>query len=404
MTTLNYIKKTESERYGLVDYFIVFWMIYASGIITFQYNNFTFLMIGTIVATACTFGTKILIEPKSKRAILIFALLECVALLQLIISVIDGHIYYGSLKMLLMFLFGIFCCLRFSTEKFFAIFSNIIVIIAAISVVLYWFNADIVASGVFPRVKTDEQTTYINLLVYCINTSIVHRNSGVFWEPGAFQIYLNLALLYVLHNTTLKRRGIKIAILIIALLTTISTMGYICAALILIAYFLRTDMKAKFKGLALVLTIFWALGSIILPIVIESFSYKFGLDGGGVSQNVTSRINPFLLDLHLISDNPIGLFGVDYYAEKLREYSMIYALPYVSSSCTITMVAAVYGLIPGLIVAYGVFLISRKFLNKKVNWILVVPLMLMFTTESFLTFPLYYYLAFMGYKEGKHSI
>lgn len=398
-TISNYIEKTDNKQHSIIDYFIVFWMIYASGIITFQYNNFMFLMVGTIIATACVWFGNINVALKSKSVILLFLLLEYIALSHLIISVVDGHIYFGSLKMLLMFLFVFLCCLKFSMKKFFRIFSNIIVFVAAISIVLYWFNSAIVSSGIFPILKTDEFTTYVNLYVYCINTAIMHRNCGVFWEPGAFQIYLNLSLLYVLHDETVRKRKIKIAVLVIAILTTISTTGYICLALILAAYFLKSNMKSKFKMLFFALAVLLAIGGGILPIVMESFAYKFGLSTGEMSQNVTSRVNPFLLDLRLILNNPLGLFGVDYYAERLMEYSNIYSLPYVSSSCTVTMVAVVYGLIPGLLLLYGILSINRKFFDKKVRWFLIILLLIMFTTESFLVFPFYYFLSFMGYKE-----
>ena len=402
-STLGYIRKSNSKKNGVIEYFLVFWMIYASGIITFQYNNFIFLMLGTVIACFCSLCTPICIETKSKNSLFVFVLLECITLIQFAISVFDGHIYFGSVKMLLMLVFSILCCLRFSFKRFFTIFTNIIVVIATISIALYWFNINLVSSGIFPQMRTDAYTNYVNLFVYCINTSIMHRNCGVFWEPGAFQVFLNLALLYILHDSDFHRREIKIGILIIATLTTISTTGYICTALILMAYFINVNKKIKLKVFFLVLVILVAIGSFILPIFMESFAYKFGLGGGELSQNVTSRVNPFLLDIQLMSNNPVGLFGVDYYAEKIREYSGIYALPYVTSSCTVTMVAVVYGIFPGLAIAVGIVMISRSFLSRKVNRFLVIPILLMFSTESFLMFPFYYFMSFMGYKERRRD-
>ena len=362
-------------------------------------------MVGTGIAIIVILYNAITIRRNSIDLVL-FLVLESITCVQLLISGIDGHIFNGSLKMVLIFLFCYVCSRRLPLKRFTSVFSNIIVIIAGISIVLYWFNARILSSGVFPILRTSNITSYANLFVYCVSTAVPHRNCGIFWEPGAFQVYLNLALLFTLNDTELSRRWLRIVILMIALLTTISTTGYICAALILMSYFISLDMKKKFKAILFALAVLLAVGGVVIPIAIESFTYKFGLDGGVISSNVTSRLNPFILDLYIVVDHPLGLPAIDYYAEVLAQYSITHGLAYHASSCTPTMVTAVYGLIPGIFLIFGLVKFVRAFSVPKITLLLVLSLLMMFLTESFLTFSLYYFLAFMGYagREKKRDL
>lgn len=67
------------------------------------------------------------------------------------------------------------------------------------------------------------------------------RNSGPFWEPGAFSGYLVLALFFNYFNP-IKYKKNKQLVLLTTIVTTMSTTGYIC---ILIFYLLVYQKKIK---------------------------------------------------------------------------------------------------------------------------------------------------------------
>jgi hypothetical protein len=76
----------------------------------------------------------------------------------------------------------------------------------------------------------------IGLHTYSTNPNDVNRNAGMFWEPGAFAGYLNLALvLLCLIRARYTAQGffIRFLVLSLCLLTTQSTIGYIAYALVL---------------------------------------------------------------------------------------------------------------------------------------------------------------------------
>lgn len=66
----------------------------------------------------------------------------------------------------------------------------------------------------------------------------VKRNYGIFWEPGVYQIYLNLALCMVLFNSgqSIKNKNCKILVLAASVISTFSSTGYLVLAGILAVY------------------------------------------------------------------------------------------------------------------------------------------------------------------------
>jgi hypothetical protein len=64
----------------------------------------------------------------------------------------------------------------------------------------------------------------------------IERNSGPFWEPGGFGVFLILALIFqIIHGETLLSKRNRIFIL--AIITTLSTGAFICLFLLAIFYF-----------------------------------------------------------------------------------------------------------------------------------------------------------------------
>jgi len=66
------------------------------------------------------------------------------------------------------------------------------------------------------------------------------RNSGMFWEPGAFQGFLNIAFLLNFHHfPRLLRNGrLRLCILLLGFATTFSTTGYLVFFILVVSYIL----------------------------------------------------------------------------------------------------------------------------------------------------------------------
>ncbi|MET0298560.1 MAG: hypothetical protein ABW036_02330 [Flavitalea sp.] len=137
------------------------------------------------------------------------------------------------------------------------------------------------------------------------------RNSGPFWEPGAFGGFLILALIFnsLVHNTLRRKENI---VFTIAIISTFSTTTYI-AAIFYVAGFLFMQMEnVKLK---------WGLlaGAVVLGVVMF---FKVDFVGDKIQKEIKeaeyqafvkcgdTRMASAYLDLEEIKDNPMHIiFG-----------------------------------------------------------------------------------------------
>lgn len=132
-------------------------------------------------------------------------------------------------------------------ERFIPRYVDVMVALALISLVIYTY---IVFFGLLPAIPvmasgdSFDFGTRSSLLVYTQFSSDIEagrlRNTGMFWEAGAHQGFLNLALLLMARYPRTKENKIKMLILSLALLTTQSTTGYVVFMLVVCTH-LSTD-------------------------------------------------------------------------------------------------------------------------------------------------------------------
>ena len=153
-----------------------------------------------------------------------------------------------------------------------------------------------------------------NLIVFNLNfgrvRDILTRNSGPFWEPGAFAGFIIIAIVFntTIEKSILNKRNI---ILGIGLITTFSTTGFI-ALMILIVGFLLFVRKKSFILLA------------IIPLFVYSFYFAFNnveVLGKKIQTEVefsssnkiqgNNRLKSFILDMKDYPTSPYFGLGLD---------------------------------------------------------------------------------------------
>ena len=135
------------------------------------------------------------------------------------------------------------------------------------------------------------------------------RNSGPFWEPGAFGGFLVLAFVFntLLHNTLFRKEHI---IFIVAILTTFSTTTYLALIFFIAAFsFIKLDDQVVKWG---ALVLFVIAGAIFYDKVdflgkkiekeLEETKYQAFVRGGD------TRMASAYLDLKELSDNSFHIF------------------------------------------------------------------------------------------------
>lgn len=134
-----------------------------------------------------------------------------------------------------------------TAKQFQQTFINTIYVISVISLICFAFVM------LFPNVKLPfemsiAQVNWRGTFYYTLGFygGRFTRNAGVFGEGGVFQIFLNLALFYLVQSEEpIKHKNRKMIVLIVALLTTVSSMGYVVMVLVLISMMLKNNISKK---------------------------------------------------------------------------------------------------------------------------------------------------------------
>lgn len=223
-----------------------------------------------------------------------------------------------------------------SRDDFFHYYVSIMVVLSVVSLISFALTM----MGVrlpFQREVVHNSKYYIYTFYHTLGRwEISDRNCGIFWEPGGYQIFLNFALLFLLTNGQLffKKWGknkvvISIILLISTILTTMSTTGFLCLALVLAIGILHRDGDKKIKRKLLLLIAISALVFIFVELntgIIESklinqegsfatrfndtiVSFKVGfsrLFGYGYGNTYT----PTILASYGVTDNSNGLGSI----------------------------------------------------------------------------------------------
>jgi hypothetical protein len=129
------------------------------------------------------------------------------------------------------------------------------------------------------------------------------RNAGIFWESGAFSVFLNITLFLYYSSKTIK--SVKdlfdkdARILVIALISTTSTMGFITLMIILV--FFSAQLKSNFKYVLLVLIL--VSGTLAFTSV-EFLGEKINRELGESKVN-NNRFGSALKDFENIAERPL---------------------------------------------------------------------------------------------------
>ena len=151
---------------------------------------------------------------------------------------------------------------------------------------------------------------------YLLSVYVTHsyRNYGIFWEPGAFQIFLNYGIIYELFCDKRKGKTIRIIALLTALITTFSTTGYISLCLILMAFFIESKNNNRILPILCLIPVAFFIFSNSESYYWDNIWNKLGNRGNsGSSANI--RLAAFYSPFIAMFDN-IVTYNIRVYNEK----------------------------------------------------------------------------------------
>lgn len=283
--------------------------------------NRVLISILSVVLGICVFGRKK--RAKEYRAVPILAAFGIIVTAQAV-----HFMFFPAFTLL-----GLFCRLAVAYE-FVSLISDFVgtyiraVLILSVMAMIFFF-ANLAGSAV--GVNIADATRHIALPVetntgawtfllhtYSDNPTDSTRNAGMFWEPGAFAGYLNIALVFLCSRRsqfTKKSFYRQFAVLSVCLLTTQSTLGYVAFAFVILLAWLSVP-AAKFRLRVGTMT---AVACILAAFVIFATRQNFMLPKieNSILQTTTEtgswqadRLGSLIFDLTYISARPLTGWGI----------------------------------------------------------------------------------------------
>lgn len=249
-----------------------------------------------------------------------------------------------------------------SFDIFIKHFRKIFPIIALSSLIVFLPSLFLKQPPLFFTFETSNEYVYNNF--FFITFQIVrgsNRNCGIFWEPGLYAIFLNIAFCIEFFDKKSKPKIINLLLYVLCLFTTFSTSGYIAFIFVVMLCIGRCDDIVLRKRIIIVLiasAILIALSFFLIP------SVKDKVFGSGVS--LISRLYGPYVNAQVFHD---GLFfGTGcleeslYFNEKVAQLGFSsYIDSQVSSFGFFITAYGLFGFAP--LICFFVFL----FLNKRLS-------------------------------------
>jgi hypothetical protein len=144
------------------------------------------------------------------------------------------------------------------------------------------------------------------------------RNSGMFWEPGAFAGYLLLALLFIaMLNGKFSIGNFKyeVVLIVLGLCSTYSTTGFLTLAFLMLMYVIQNFNSGKYVLLPLIIflfTHFYEQFEFLSEKIEHQFTEAVALESSDVSN---TRFGALKMDMTYILDQPFFGNGLD---KKIR--------------------------------------------------------------------------------------
>ena len=240
-------------------------------------------------------------------------------------------------------------------------------------------------------------------ILYCFHDCVLaeKRNPGPFWEPGLYAVFLNLALAfnYIKEKKFITKKNI---VLVLALLSTLSTGGYVAFFLLFFACYIIDFSWPKKVLYTLVIV-------PLLALVFFSMSFlnsKIDQNIKMAPTNTTSRFGSGWADIQDFSTSPLIGWGRGALRFGGRQYTFFTEDQHRNNG--FTELLATYGVFIFLIYFFYYFkgfqsaCNQSKFNNRFAGWFLLLTFTIGFSQTIFLR-PFFLGLLFLSFTLPKKS-
>lgn len=399
---INLMNKNKPRTAGI--YLVLFWIIYATDSLFVATNmNKTYLMISQYIVIAA--GILLFLFTLIKRnGIIPMQILQTLGICMIfVLSMLSNRDFSGGyfLKIGLVLLSAtIFDFI--SVDKFLYCYIKLMRVITIVSTFSFALGPILKNLSFIPTIVNSSGAAFKNLIFAVVPLSFT-RNCGIFWEPGVFSIYLLFALTIVLFSA--KPQIADIVIFSVGLISTLSTTGIACLALLFIAFMLEKKTKETMHAKNIIIIFLLAL--IVFVFISDTmFSAVFGKLGDGVeSSSVKSRLLAIPCNLFITGQSPVfgvGISSFDKYTASYFAWSGYDSYRFFNTNTVLTHFSK-FGIIVGLFYTFKLFKAFSSFSNNNLSKILLcLVAFLMLSGESMLNSLLFNIIIFLPIRNS-HS-
>lgn len=312
----------------------------------------------------------------------------CVLLLTFIaVSIVNKELVNRTIIKILFMTGGFLFCVILNFLDFSIAFRNALVFISVSSNIL-WILAYIVPGFVMqlPQMENTAGVRFATIFIAGIDlraiNSIAIRSVGIYWEPGVYQMYLNMAIFFELFVEEKPRKRYLLAYCI-ALFSTFSTTGYIAFLWTMLTYILFGGNKQQLSK--------YSRWMVILPFI--TILFFLAITGTTVGRQVFGkaanlkegttmvRLASFFASIDIARSHPlngVGMENVSDYMYKITMASDLYHGWTRQNTNTLLYQFAAHGCIFGGLFLLGTSSFGRVFKRGKIFTLFVFVLIWIF--------------------------
>lgn len=346
-------------------------LLFFSGFYFFEY----LITIGLLLSFLICLKSKSLIKKETSKSLLVL-LLSLISISELFAPLFlsIGYELKVSIANILLICVAYLFSLKLEREKFEEYYILLLVLIAFCSNIAYFLT---VSSSSFithfpALVNSNARTGYFGIFFIASDfaSSGTPRNQGIFWEPGAFQVFLYIAyVLEMFPRSGREPRKWVLILILITIFTTISTTG-IFVALLLFFYSLykRRLIKSKWIIIPIAFAVVYAIYKIY-PLLEGFWKYtlidktQMAIDYQvGDDSDASTRVNSIIYPLKLYLKSPIvgiGSSGLNYLDDV---------------TCTIVNMFVQYGIIYGILLFSSLWSYFKSLTHSLFDTVIIICL------------------------------
>jgi hypothetical protein len=291
-----------------------------------------------------------------------------ICILNYLITMIANHDWRGSYALLCMnIMTAIAFAVIYERTEFYTIYVNCIAFVSVLCIIATYVIVPLF-SNIIPMTGAENGSTYYNLILsYPLLEAGKHRLNIIWTEPGLAAAYLMFALIFELFLLK-PRRSISL-ILILAMICTMSSTGYVLLMMIIATFALEQMLK---KNNIMILIVFIVAGILgvgimymLMPEAMEDIIGKYQFS----SLNLAGRLAPMIYNMDKWRTSP--LYGLGFHEGDFRVNYKIYRGVLFANTSTTTLLFHNFGFLLPLLSIISSWKISSL---KKANKIIVLLL------------------------------